>query len=197
MKKMLTGTNFSSLVLTVVVTLMTAVMSLATSMANEQPQEKSVPPIVNNTSLSIQLGVNVGLLAVDIQVRNFYAFAAANLGVPLLTNGDMGAFAAGAGYTIALSRPSESMWFMDFLGIANPAWMGRNWQSNKLQAGIGLGAGVGLRYLHHSGFTLGLKLPLLGGFIYNGGPQEVSKTVGYFFLANAIALPVVSLGYRF
>jgi hypothetical protein len=144
---------------------------------------------VRDVSLSIQLAVNVGLLSVDVQVRRFYVFAAGNIGVPLLSHGLIGAFAMGAGYTFALTSPSDSMWFMDLFGLANPGWMNGS-------PFIGLGAGLGFRYLHRSGFTMGLKVPLLGGVI-GANQNGTAAAVGYFFLANAIALPAVSFGYRF
>lgn len=172
-------------------------VNIATSFAAtepKEPQQEQTLPVVRDNSVSVQLGVNIGLLAADLQIRNFYLFGAGNIAVPLITDGGVSAFATGAGYTFALSKPAESMWFMDLLGILNPA------RTNWLAAdkwGLGLGAGIGLRYLHHSGFTMGLKLPLLGAYIDNGGEQSTQSSVALFFLANAIALPVVSLGYRF
>jgi hypothetical protein len=160
-------------------------------MTRNEVQGEVPPPVepVKDISVSVQLAINVGLVSVDVQVKRFYAFTSGNVGVPLLSNGLIGAFAIGTGYTFALSQPGDSMWFMDLFGLANPGWMSG-------APFLGIGAGLGLRFLHRSGFTMGFKLPLLGGVI-GANQSGTAAAVGYFFLANAIALPVVSFGYRF
>lgn len=152
--------------------------------------ERAVPEReLGDFELSVKLALHIGLLTADVQVGHFYFFVAGNVGIPLLSNGQIGAFAGGPAFTFALSEKAESMWFMDLQALVNPGWIsGRPF--------VGLGAGLGLRYLHKNGFTLAFKLPLLGGAIgaSSGGTAEA---VAYFYLANAIALPVVSLGYHF
>lgn len=149
----------------------------------------AVPTVVKDTSVAVQVGFNLGLLAVEVQAGHFYGFGAGNVGIPLVTNGQAGAFAIGLGYTFALSTPSESMWFMDLYGLGNPGWLGGSIL-------MGIGAGIGVRFLHRSGFTLGFKLPIFGAAVSSAG-TTTAAAVGLFYLANAIALPVFSLGYRF
>lgn len=149
------------------------------------------PPAVDVRSIGVHVAVNVGVFSLDVQAGRLYAFAAGSLGVPLLSDGRFGAFALGGGLALPISAPGESMWTMDLFALANPGWgLGPN-----SAPFVGLGVGAGFRYLHRSGFTFGLKLPVIGGAV-NGGASTPSA-VGTFYLANLIALPGVSFGYRF
>ena len=107
--------------------------------------------VVDPHSIGVHLGANVGLLAIDVHQGRFYGFLAANAGVPLLTNGGMGAGVLGLGASFAISAPAESMWFFDaFKMIKQPF--------------VGVGPGVGFPYLHRSGFVFGVKIPIFGAF---------------------------------
>lgn len=140
------------------------------------------------TGFSVQMAAHLGLLQVDLQVGRFYAFAAGNIGIPLLTDGQVGAVTGGLGYTFALQKSAQVAWYMDLLAVGNFMWLGQRPMG-------GFGAAMGFRMVHASGFTMGFKIPALGGEIGSGGGTQLA--VAYFFLANAIALPVFSLGYRF
>lgn len=147
-----------------------------------------VPQGPKESGVSVQMAAHVGLLEVDVQIGRFYGFAAGNIGIPLLTDGQVGALTAGLGYTFALRKSAEVAWYMDLLALGNFMWLGQ------MPMG-GFGVGMGFRMVHASGFTMGFKIPALGGEIGAGGGTQMA--VAYFFLANAIALPVFSLGYRF
>lgn len=149
--------------------------------------------VVSDRSFGIHVGVNLGLFAVDFQLGHFYGFAAGNAGVPLVSNGSIGAFAIGLGYTTPLSHPDESMWFMDFFVDALPGWA----TQGGAEAVVGAGVGLGFRYLHRSGFTAGFKIPVFGASFSTASNYSTSQSVGMFYLFSAIALPIISFGYRF
>ncbi|MBL8952172.1 MAG: hypothetical protein JNK82_15425 [Myxococcaceae bacterium] len=151
------------------------------------------------TTIGIHVGLNLGLFSVDAQAGHFYGFIAGNAGIPLVSNGNLGSVVAGVGYTFALTQ-GESRWMMDVLGIVPVGWM-QNFSTNGRDIYGGAGVGVGFRYLHRSGFTLGFKVPVfgftLGTPVANAGGSAGATSVGLFYLANAISLPVVSFGFRF
>lgn len=157
-----------------------------------EPQPREV---VSDRSVGIHVGVNLGLFAFDVHQARFYAFAAANAGVPLVSNGNIGAFAIGFGYSAPISRPDESMWHMDFFIDALPGWVQLGGFGPSLV--VGVGGGLGFRYLHRSGFTMGFKLPVFGASFSSASSFNTTASVGYFYLFSAIALPVISFGYRF
>lgn len=151
---------------------------------------------VSDHSIGIHVGVNLGLFAFDVHQGRFYAFAAANAGIPLVSNGSIGAFALGFGYSTPISRPDESMWFMDFFVEALPGWQ-QSFNFNTPDLVVGVGGGLGFRYLHRSGFTMGFKLPVFGAAFSTQATFSAAQSVGAFYLFNAIALPIISFGYRF
>jgi hypothetical protein len=172
------------------------------------PQPKPLAPVEpaplfpkENAAAGVHVGVhaalNVGLLSVDLHVDRSYTFIGGNIGVPLLSNGSIGAFSLGSGYSLPLSPPDESMWVLDLFGVVTPGWQAR-WDpfytvySNT--PFVGLGVGVGFRYLHWSGFTFGIKAPVFGAAI-NGG-ASTSESVLTFYLSGLIAVPIISFGLR-
>lgn len=159
------------------------------------------PP--SQTYFGVHVGLNLGLVSVDAMINRFYVFAAGNFGVPLVTNGGVGAVIAGIGYNIAISQPGDSMWFMDFIGMVPVGWLQTGCFVSPCpnQPYGGFGVGVGFRLLHRSGFTLGFKIPVFG---FTVGPAasagsgfQGASSVGLFYLAALIALPLVSFGFRF
>lgn len=165
----------------------------------------SLAPAVNvakGTWFGAYAAVNIGLIGIDLHVNRSYTFLAGNLGVPLVTNGSFGAFAIGSGYSFPISTPGESMWVLDVFGVVNPGWQQRYDINSCNQFAcvpanvpfVGIGAGVGFRFLHWSGFTFGIKAPVFGAAI-NGG-STTSEAVGTFYLANLVGLPIVSFGFR-
>jgi hypothetical protein len=154
-----------------------------------------------NAVVGVHVGVhaalNIGLLSVDLHVNHSYSFIGGNIGVPLVSNGTLGAFSLGSGYSLPLSPPDESMWVLDLFGVVTPGWQS-GWNATYTAQTnvpfVGVGVGLGFRYLHWTGFTLGIKAPVFGAAI-NGGPSP-SDAVVTFYLSGLIAVPIVSLGWR-
>lgn len=149
--------------------------------------------------------LNVGLVGADLQVGRSYSFIAGNAGIPMLLAGDFGAFALGSGVAVRLSSPGESVWVLDIFGLINPGWHTRSVSCDMSGCAaekapyLGLGVGIGFRYLHWSGFTFGLKAPIFGGAINASSTDTAASSadaVSLFFLSNLVALPIVSVGYR-
>ena len=86
------------------------------------------------------------------------------------------------------------MWYMDLLALGTA---GRIDPSIVLGGGIG----VGFRYLHRSGFTFPAEVPLFGATAQGSGNNSYgysgAAALGNFYLASAVSLPMVSIGYRF
>jgi hypothetical protein len=174
--------------------------SLAVAQEAEQPPPPppqiavETPPasIVSDRSIGVHVAANIGLFSVDGQFGHFYAFGAGNLGVPIISEGQVGFGMMGAGYTFALSSPGESMWYMDLLALGTAGRLG-----DSVIGGAGIG--VGFRYLHRTGFTFSLKAPIFGATAQLSGnmPYSGASAVGNFYLANFVSLPAVSVGYRF
>jgi hypothetical protein len=59
---------------------------------------------------------------------------------------------------------------------------------------VTVGLLAGLRLVHRSGFTVALRLPVLG---YAGAPQAARGSVYYYYLSAIPTVPLVSLGYTF
>jgi hypothetical protein len=153
------------------------------------------PNIAANTLVGVHAALGIGLLAVDLHVNRSSTFIAGNLGVPLATNGAWGAFTLGSGYSSPLSPPGETMWVLDLFGMVNPGWQSTwnpTFTSYSARPFLGLGVGVGFRFLHWSGFTFGLKIPVFGAAL-NGG-RRTSDAVATFYLANVVSLPMISFG---
>lgn len=166
-----------------------------------EPVEKTPlfpsPNVANEVHVGLHAALNIGLLSVDLHVKRWYSFIAGNLGVPMVTNGELGAFAVGSGYSLPLSPPGDSMWLLDLFAVVNPGWQTR-WDQFSMDSSarpfVGLGVGLGFRLLHWSGFTFGIKVPVFGAAI-NGG-STTSEAVSTFYLANGVGLPIVSFGYH-
>jgi hypothetical protein len=157
--------------------------------------EESAPRPLDS-SVGVFTALNLGLFGVDVHQGKFYGFAAGNLGIPLISNGAMGAFTLGAGYSLQLSENEGSGWYLDVFGELAPGWVQYVVYDAPTQGSgyLGIGVGVGFRYLHKSGLTLGLKVPLFG--IAAGG-GSASTSVLTYYEANLIALPALSIGIRF
>jgi hypothetical protein len=176
--------------------LITLFITAATAVSAQESNEVVSPPppppsAVSERSVGIHVGANVGLFELDAQFGHFYAFGAGNLGVPMITDGSVGFGVIGAGYTVPLSAPSESMWYLDLLALGTA---GRNDERTVAGAGVGFG----FRYLHRSGFTFSVKVPVFGATTALSGPgMDGATSLGHFYLANLVSLPLLSVGYRF
>ncbi len=148
----------------------------------------------------IHTGVNLGMIQVDMMSGRFYGAASTTLGVPLLSNGQWVVGNVMLGYNLAISSPNESMWYFDIFAQVLP---GRLQLSGNSGGGYcGFGFGVGLRYLHRSGLTLGLRLPVFGfgfGDAANDGNGSFNgpSSVGSYYLANLASSSIFTIGFRF
>jgi hypothetical protein len=157
-------------------------------------------------SFGLHLGINGGTLGAEWQhghVMGFVSFSAAVTVIAVATAGSygshFGAVAGGGGYTFPLSYPGRSMWFMDVFGELVPSWYHQPFQGDQVHFGIG--AGIGLRFLHESGFTFSVKVPVLGYAI--GGHDELGFNApdpqagaGLFYMFSLLGTPIISFGYR-
>jgi hypothetical protein len=154
---------------------------------------------VSERSFGIHTGVNIGLIQLDAQYDHFYAYASTTLGIPLITNGNDFVGNVGLGYTVALSSPAESMWFFDMYaqGLGGKMALSTNTPSSY----GALGLGVGLRYLHRSGFTIGFKLPVFGvsfgDAVSSNGSFNGASSLGGYYLGNLMSSAPLTLGFRF
>ena len=169
---------------------MFAPLLIAAVIAAEPAAPGEVTPPAQR-SFGVHVALNVGLIGVELQHDHFYGFVDGNIGVPLLSRGSQIAFAVAAGLTHAIPAPAASMWFFDVFGLVNPG-------ASTRVGYVGFGLGLGLRYLHASGFTVGLRLPIFGAAVID---PKVGRTFGtaveLFYGANLIALPILSVGWRF
>lgn len=174
-----------------------AALLLAASASAEEPDAR--PDWLPPAYVAASLGVNVGLFALDVSASGFYGFAAGNVGIPLLTNGSFGAFAIGAGITRIFASSDSVVWTGELFALAQPGW-GATGVFDR-SAFFGAGVGMGMRFVFKSRLVLGLKAPLMGGAFSSSLLQSPgassANVVGNFYLASAVALPIVSLGFRF
>jgi hypothetical protein len=161
---------------------------------------------VHERSVALAVSLNLGAISVEWQHGSVMGFASGSAPLSVLytaagsEKNSIGAVALGLGFTKALSHPSPSMWFLDVFVEAVPGW-NQQWDFARYLY-LGLGAGLGVRFLHASGFTFGIKLPVLGAAIgdvqqFGPGTGQLTASTGLFYLSNLMALPMVSLGYRF
>lgn len=146
----------------------------------------------------LHVGVNLGLFAADLTVSHVYVFVSGNAGYPAVSSGALWGAWLGFGYALELGAGRPSRWYMDVFFL-----VGALGQTNNLPLdgfSVPLGLGLGFRYQHKNGFTLGFKLPVFGGAVgpavsYAGNTGTAS--IERFYLASGVALPFVSLGYTF
>jgi hypothetical protein len=181
-----------------VVTLARAeVLGLCLVTPPEQPQliapvavEQARAPRPKARHVSIGLGIAPGL-TIDADVGLFYAFGNVSLVFPAASSGELAGFSTGVGLNFPLGK--DSGWKFEVFGYLAPARFGYNdWEE-------GLGVGIGVHYTHRSGFTLGFKAPILG-YAFRGPvgyDDSPGNPVVNFYLASAIGLPLMNLGYRF
>jgi hypothetical protein len=138
-------------------------------------------------------------LAVDAQWRAFYGFVNGNVLFPLTTVAGTNSWIAlstGGGVTFPLAKGSR--WRFDLFGLVLPLYLGGSYTY------LGLGAGIGLRFETHAGFSFGVKVPVIGYSARIGhspygydSPFHAGYGFAYYYLAAAMGMPLLSVGYRF
>jgi hypothetical protein len=179
-----------------------AALVAGSAFADEVVTEGSAPPKAASTDhyIGISTGANLGLLQVDVMQDHFYAFASTTLGVPLLTNGDVAVGTLGLGYAFTLSDNGDSKWLFDVYGQGMGGRMNMtNYGGNAGFGGIGFG--VGVRFLHKSGFMIAFKLPVFGaGFGDAASPNgsfNGSASLGTYYLGYLASSAPFTIGFRF
>jgi hypothetical protein len=163
---------------------------LARLVAVEAPERERI--------IGVHFGATVSL-AVDAQWRRFYGFVNGNVLFPLTTVTGTDAWvalSAGGGITFPLARGSR--WHFDLFGTVLPLYLGGSYTY------LGLGFGFGLRFETHSGFSFGVKLPVIGYSMRIGhspygydSPFHAGYGFAYYYLGGAMGMPLLSVGYRF
>ena len=137
--------------------------------------------------VGVQLGFTPGLM-VDAQYRSYYGFVAGALAMPIIGGTNWLAFTAGLGGTFPISP--NSRWRFDVFAEIAPARL------NSSNPAVGLGAGIGAHYTGSSGITVGFKVPIFGYGVGKGAGSG-KDAAEFFYLASALGLPLISVGYRF
>jgi hypothetical protein len=144
----------------------------------------------------VHAGLNAGLVILDADRDGLYGFGTLALGAAMLTQGKATLGVLGVGVSFPLGPPDDTMWVFDLFGEVSGGNTFISPPPGDTVFGA-VGVGLGFRWLHHSGFVLGFKLPLFGAAIATKVSLQPGDAVGVFYLANLLALPLVSLGYRF
>jgi hypothetical protein len=151
-------------------------------------------------------GVHLGMapgVALDVDYSYFHAFISTSFLFPLVTSGQVfTAFTAGAGATF----PLNEHWRFDVFGHVAPMFWQQYVYSQyssgpQLAPYVAVGLGMGFHYTASSGWCIGVKLPVIGATAIGNRPYSsttgVGESVGFYYLASAMSLPVFSFGYRF
>lgn len=154
--------------------------------------EPSGPP----RSFGVNFGVTPSVM-LDVDYNLFYGFLNVNLVFPLATASSSHPWwtgSVGAGVSLPVSK--NSRWKFDIFGSVLPL---AGLESSKTYVSIGVG--LGMHYTFPSGFTVAFKLPALGYTVrtctYDCSNLDSGEAFAYYFLASAMGLPIVSVGYRF
>lgn len=166
--------------------------------------------------VGVHFGIGPGTLAVDLRYDRFYGMLAFGGGTAVLSDGKYIPMTMWFGVPFLVDQSPTSAWYFD-LGVIGgvtaqqvqsnvnyaPSADGTPLPAVPLQTAVGggLGVGVGFRFEHVSGLTVGIKLPVFGanwGRDFSGTSLDSGLArVGYYFLMTLASVPVLSLGYRF
>ena len=141
-------------------------------------------------------GAGPAVLALDLEIGNFYGFVSAPLALDLFVHDDLALGALGLGATFRIPRDPRFSFDVWAFGIPgkNTALGGSN-----PQVMLTFGVGAGFHFTSQRGFTFGLKLPLFGSTVSLDSysftdPGQRALT---FYMNSLLTLPVASFGYRF
>jgi hypothetical protein len=167
-------------------------------------QESAAPPTSDQRHLGLQLYTGPGNLMIDLDLGRFYGFVGASIGYPIIFSGTSSQYAGGVIALGAQWRLSPtSRWKFDLAGTLLPTW----WSGFSM----GIGVSAGFHWTSVSGFTVGFKIPVFGlapGYSSVTGAYSSSSSgyrpvntgallIANYYLEAGMALPIVSLGYRF
>ena len=145
---------------------------------------------------SAQFGIP-GTLAVDVDHGRLHGFASFNVLASILTAESSTHVVSGA-IGGGLAVPMSSRWKLDVFGAVIPLHV------TSFYTYLGAGIGAGFHYTARSGITVGFTLPVLGFARRIGSSPygydarfRYSDSLGYYYFAGALGLPLVTMGYRF
>jgi hypothetical protein len=179
------------------------------------PSSASAPAPAEPPRSRLGLGVQLGLppaAMIDLELGRLYAYVSVSVFLPFFSQDEFPPAAPPYGYGPTTSQVwavgvgvgatfqplgAASPWHLDLFGLLNLD----DWHATQ-SAGldVSFGVGLGAHWTLPSGFTVGLKLPLIGAGVAtrpDPGPASGSVALIRFFVSTVAALPVLSLGYRF
>ncbi len=153
--------------------------------------------------VSVQTGINLGLLEFDVASGHLIASLSTAIGLPFASQGNMMMVEARAGYAFALTPPGETMWFFDLVGEVLPGWTNASGATPQLLTATGFA--VGFRYVHRSGLVLGFQAPIFGLAFgpwvdnqTNPTPHwDFGQSYAGFFFAHLLSSSLFTLGLHF
>ena len=141
----------------------------------------------------------LGTVAIDADYYHLHGFASTNLLMPVLTASSESLWLAAAiGGGLSLPLGDTGHWRFDAFGQILPLHV------TSYYTYVGAGIGAGFHYTGASGFSVGFTIPVLGFATRLGSsptgydaPFRYQDSVGYYYLAAAAGMPILTLGYRF
>jgi hypothetical protein len=147
--------------------------------------------------ISAQFGIP-GTLMVDYDRELFHAFSSANVLAPILTASSHPWIAASVGAGVSIPLSPTTHWKFDVFGQVLPLHI------TSFYTYLAFGVGAGFHYTAASGFSVGITLPVIGASRRLGSspygydaPYRYSDSLGNYYLAAFIGMPLVTFGYRF
>jgi hypothetical protein len=166
-------------------------------------QETASAPVTGERHLGVQLYTGPGNVMIDLDLGRFYGFVGGSIGYPIIFSGTTAQYGGGViGAGAQWRLHPASRWKFDLSATLLPTW----WTGFS----IGIGISAGFHWTSASGFTVGFKIPVFGlAPGYSDVTGDSSTGSGYkpvntgallianYYLEASMALPIVSLGYRF
>lgn len=184
-----------------------ALLYSATAIADSSFPFEDDDPLIPTHFVSVQTGVNFGLIELGLQSGHIVASVSGNAGWAISTDARFVVVDVRLGYTWALSPPDETMWFFDLVADVLPGRMARGpitgpFADPHLGVFCGVGMSLGFRYVHRSGLVLGFRLPLAGmgfGDWVNANPGGFNGWDGVldWYMAMGLSTSIFTLGLRF
>ncbi|MFT3841986.1 MAG: hypothetical protein QM723_33655 [Myxococcaceae bacterium] len=156
--------------------------------------------------VSLQTGINFGLIEVGFQSDHFVGSISTNVGWAVTSNGQQLAGDIRAGYAWALSPPGDTMWFFDLTVDLLPGRIANGLVGPFGDPNQGLffafGASVAFRYVHRSGLVLGFRLPLVGLSFgdwvnHQHDSFDFGTSMSGWYLGLGLSSSIFTLGLRF
>jgi hypothetical protein len=166
-----------------------------------QPAETTREEAINErtakpAAFGMYIGLGPAIVGTDLRVGKVYGYLSGSLLLPMVY--DHLKIDASLGIGPAFRFFSDN-WTFHVYGTAHLDLEG----INTVDIILAVGAGLGWRFVHPKGFTLGFRLPFLGYAIPIRQPSgffDLSHNalrVAYYYFTFAKSTPVFSIGYTF